>query len=75
MPNDPYVDPGTDVLRNRFDVRDPLELARRERNITSLRLAELGHGGCPEPTISPTYGHSTTTSSTSSTPGRGSCGQ
>ncbi len=41
MPVDPYVYEGTDVLRNRFDVRDAGELARREADASLLRLAQL----------------------------------
>ena len=35
MPDDPYVYPGTSVLRNRFGVRDAGELARREHDASS----------------------------------------
>ncbi len=41
MAEDPYVYPGTSVLRNRLDVRDGEELARREAIATALRLAQL----------------------------------
>ena len=41
MPIDPYVYPGTDVLRNRYGLRDPREVALREAATTALRLAEL----------------------------------
>lgn len=30
MAEDPYVYPGTSTLRNRYGVRDPAELSRRE---------------------------------------------
>lgn len=43
MPFDPYVYPGTEVLRNRFDLRDGEGLARREAILTEARLAELAH--------------------------------
>jgi cell filamentation protein len=38
---DPYVYPGASTLRNRYGVRDPTDLARREATITAARLAEL----------------------------------
>jgi fido (protein-threonine AMPylation protein) len=38
---DPYVYPGTSTLRNRYGVRDPTELARRETAASIVRLAEL----------------------------------
>ena len=41
MPDDPYVYPGTNVLRNRFDVRDADELARREHDASSARVLAL----------------------------------
>jgi cell filamentation protein len=41
MAGDPYVYPETDVLRNRFGVRDAAELARREADATLFRLAQL----------------------------------
>ena len=39
--SDPYKYPGTDVLRNLPDIRDPLRLAAFEANATVARLAEL----------------------------------
>jgi cell filamentation protein len=39
---DPYVYPGTTVLRNLAGVRDARELATREAQTTTLRLAQLG---------------------------------
>jgi len=39
--SDPYTYPGTDVLRNILDIRDPLRLAAFEANATAARLAEL----------------------------------
>lgn len=41
MDDDPHVYPGTSVLRNRYELRDPAALARREATITAARLAEL----------------------------------
>jgi cell filamentation protein len=38
---DPYVYPGTSVLRNLRDIRDPERLARFEADATSERLSEL----------------------------------
>jgi cell filamentation protein len=39
--SDPYTYPGTDVLRNLPDLRDPQSLAAFEANATTARLAEL----------------------------------
>lgn len=39
--SDPYTYPGTDVLRNLPDIRDPQGLAAFEANATTARLAEL----------------------------------
>jgi cell filamentation protein len=44
---DPYVYPGTDVLRNNFGIRSARELQRVEADITTIRLAELGYRGLP----------------------------
>jgi len=41
MSEDPYVYPGTSVLRNRFGVRDGGELARRERDASSAEILAL----------------------------------
>lgn len=41
MAEDPYVYPGTSVLRKNFDLRDPVELAHRERDASTIRLWEL----------------------------------
>ena len=38
---DPYTYPGTDVLRNIPDIRDPQRLAAFEANATTARLVEL----------------------------------
>lgn len=39
--SDPYTYPGTDVLRNLLDIRDPHQLAALEANATTARLVEL----------------------------------
>ena len=39
--SDPYTYPGTDVLRNLLDIRDPEQLAALEANATAARLIEL----------------------------------
>ena len=39
--SDPYTYPGTDVLRNIPDIRDPQRLAAFEANATAARLVEL----------------------------------
>jgi cell filamentation protein len=39
--SDPYTYPGTNVLRNLLDIRDPNELAAFEANATAARLIEL----------------------------------
>jgi cell filamentation protein len=39
MPQDPYVYPGTGVLRNNLEIRDPRELARAEADIVRAALA------------------------------------
>jgi cell filamentation protein len=39
---DPYVYPGTVVLRNRADLRDAPTLADREAAASTLRIAQLG---------------------------------
>lgn len=41
MPEDPYVYPGTHVLRNRFGVRHADELARREHDASSAQILAL----------------------------------
>jgi cell filamentation protein len=40
--SDPYVFPGTEVLRNKADIRDKVALKQREAEIVSVRLTELG---------------------------------
>jgi cell filamentation protein len=48
MPDaDPYVYPGTDVLRNKFDIRDADRLAVAEANVTGPKLAELNNSRIP----------------------------
>jgi cell filamentation protein len=39
--SDPYTYPGTDVLRNILDIRDPQQLAAFEANASAARLIEL----------------------------------
>jgi cell filamentation protein len=39
--DDPYVYPGTDVLRNHFGICDAAELAQRESGLTAVRIAQL----------------------------------
>ena len=39
--SDPYTYPGTDVLRNTLDIRDPSQLAAFEANATTARLIEV----------------------------------
>jgi cell filamentation protein len=38
---DPYVYPGTRVLRNNYGIRDAAELARRENDAATVRLLQL----------------------------------
>jgi cell filamentation protein len=38
---DPYVYPGTDVLRNLLGVRDAAALAEREAALSAIRIAQL----------------------------------
>ena len=40
---DPYVYPGTDVLKNLRDIRDPEKLVRFEARSTARRILELEH--------------------------------
>ncbi len=44
---DPYVYPGTRVLRNRLDIRDPARLARLDADLSALALAELADQHLP----------------------------
>ncbi|HEY5342900.1 MAG TPA: hypothetical protein VIJ66_04495 [Solirubrobacteraceae bacterium] len=41
MTEDPYVYPGTDVLINSLDIRDPWQLAVAEADIATVALATL----------------------------------
>ena len=41
MAADPYVYPGTDVLRNLLDLRDAAALAEREAALSAIRIAQL----------------------------------
>jgi cell filamentation protein len=43
--SDPYLYPGTDVLRNLADLRDPVTSAAFEANATAARLIELAAAG------------------------------
>jgi hypothetical protein len=44
---DPYVYPGTDVLKNLRDIRDPDILARFEAEATSRRIVQLVNSPLP----------------------------
>lgn len=44
---DPYVYPGTNVLRNRFDITDRDRLEARETSIVMVRFAALLRSGVP----------------------------
>lgn len=41
MADDPYVYPGTDVLRNRLDIRGAADLAECEAALSAIRIAQL----------------------------------
>lgn len=41
MPADPYVYPGTDILRNRLEIRNADQLAAAESRLTALARTEL----------------------------------
>ena len=45
MKNDPYVYPGTSVLRNRLGIRDAAELDRVERQLVRERILEVAPAG------------------------------
>lgn len=47
MPEDPYVYPGTNTLRNRYGLRDAAELSRLEADLSTRRLAELAEHPLP----------------------------
>lgn len=40
MNEDPYVYPGTGVLRNKFDIRDPARLMKEEQEYVSFRIRQ-----------------------------------
>ena len=40
---DPYIYPGTSVLKNLRDIRDPERLSKFEMDMTTRRLSELAH--------------------------------
>jgi len=46
-PKDPYVYPGSNVLRNQLGIRDAAQLARLEGDLTYLRGLRLGATGVP----------------------------
>lgn len=45
MSGDPYVYPGTAVLKNKLDLRDPEELDRAERRLVQTRIQEGAPAG------------------------------
>lgn len=45
--SDPYVYPGTEILRNNFDIRDAARLEVVEANLTAVALAQLDAEGLP----------------------------
>ena len=45
--DDPYVYPGSRVLKNKFGVRDPDRLQRLENDLSFARIAELKHTPIP----------------------------
>lgn len=47
MARDPYVYPGTDVLRNLWDIRNQAELQRFEAGVTTINIAELSRQPLP----------------------------
>ncbi len=47
MAEDPYVYPGTDVLCNNLEIRDPRELSQAEANIVGLALRVLADEPLP----------------------------
>jgi cell filamentation protein len=47
MVSDPYAYPGTNVLRNRLNLRDASELERQEAILTAARLMELAESPLP----------------------------
>ena len=47
MPVDPYVYPGTEVLRNVWNIRDAKDLARREAKVTAVAAAKVARKPIP----------------------------
>ena len=47
MPGDPYVYPGTNVLRNHFGLHDATELQRRESEASTIAGAQLARDRLP----------------------------
>jgi cell filamentation protein len=47
MAKDPYVYPGTGILRNNLEIRDPRKLSRAEADIVSAEIAELADQPLP----------------------------
>lgn len=45
--SDPYVYPGTETLRNNFDIRDTARLQVVEASLTAMALAQLDAEGLP----------------------------
>lgn len=45
MSYDRYVYPGTNILVNKFDIRDPARLETAERKVSNLAIAEMRFGG------------------------------
>jgi cell filamentation protein len=45
--SDPYVYPGTETLRNNFDIRDTARIQVVEASLTAMALAQLGAEGLP----------------------------
>src|ERR1022692_2004454 len=45
--SDPYVYPGTETLRNNFDIRDTAHLRVGEASLTAMALAQLDAEGLP----------------------------
>ena len=70
---DPYIDPGTGVLRNRLGISNPDQLEAAETDFTAVRLAGLLQRPLPATTTWRTCDASTSVSSATSTPGPGSC--
>lgn len=50
--DDKYCYPGTDVLINKFDIRDPIQFQKLELSIVPLRLIQLNKQPHPKPITS-----------------------